>query len=207
MPSKPYSPVPQEWWVATRNPDKLKELTFIAPQWLTLHPLPEDFPPLYEPFHSLVGNALAKALPAHWWLGTPVLAEDTALEVKALGGLPGVHTARFGGEHLTTEERISLLLRKLQGVKDRRARFRTVVVAAIQGSIYTFEGHCNGYIAQKPSGEGGFGYDPVFIPEGYNRTFAELPPTIKNRISHRARAFNKFVTWLCETFCLSVSSN
>lgn len=140
---------------------------------------------------SYVENALLKAHEYAALTGMMTLADDSGLEVDALNGAPGVHTARYGGEGLTDEERYLLLLRNLEGVPDERrtARFRCVIALAWpDGRAQTVEGTCEGYITHKPRGEHGFGYDPVFYVPEYQCTMAELPAEVKNRISHRARA-------------------
>ena len=136
-------------------------------------------------------NALRKARGYADATGLLTLADDSGLEVDALGGAPGVHTARYGGEGLSDGERYLLLLRQLEGVPEaeRTARFRCIIALAWpDGRAELVEGTCEGYIAREPRGKGGFGYDPVFYVPEYGCTMAELPAEIKNRISHRARA-------------------
>lgn len=136
-------------------------------------------------------NALRKARGYAEATGLLTLADDSGLEVDALGGAPGVHTARYGGEGLSDRERYLLLLRQLEDVPDaeRTARFRCIIALAWpQGRAELVEGTCEGYITREPRGEQGFGYDPVFYVPEYGCTMAELPAEIKNRISHRARA-------------------
>ncbi len=136
-------------------------------------------------------NALLKVRFYAARTGLLTLADDSGLEVEALGGAPGVHTARYGGEGLSDRERYERLLQALQGVprEARRARFRCVIALAWpDGRTETAEGTCEGYIAEVPRGENGFGYDPIFYLPEFGATMAELPPEVKNRISHRARA-------------------
>ena len=136
-------------------------------------------------------NALLKARFYAAETGLLTLADDSGLEVEALGGAPGVHTARYGGEGLSDRERYERLLRALEGVpgEERRARFRCVIALAWpDGRAETAEGICEGYIAEAPRGENGFGYDPIFYLPEFGATMAELPVEVKNRISHRARA-------------------
>ncbi len=191
---------PKKWIVATRNPHKLQELQEIIKDDLFIELLPTNFPPLEEPFSTLEANAWAKAYKVWHFLKKPVFAEDTGLEIDALDGKPGVHTARYGGINLTISQRRQLVLKQMEGISNREARFKTVLVAIIQGIPHFFEGIVEGKIAEGESGSGGFGYDPIFTPDGYDQTFAELPTDVKNEISHRARAVKKFLE-----FCKSIS--
>lgn len=143
--------------------------------------IPEDGSTLRE-------NALIKARYLFEKAGIPVLAEDTGLEVDALGGVPGVHTARYAGAHKSAADNMEKLLRALEGKPDRTARFRTVITYYDGTNPIFFEGVAEGSIATTSSGAGGFGYDPVFIPDGYTVTFAEMDKSLKNTISHRAKA-------------------
>jgi XTP/dITP diphosphohydrolase len=145
---------------------------------------------------TLEENALLKAEFLYAKIGKSVLAEDTGLEVAALKGSPGVHTARYAGEARDPEANMKKLLLELKGVSDRQAAFRTIIVLRHPKGTEIFEGMVNGSIAESRSGAEGFGYDPVFIPEGYDKTFAELPAQIKNQISHRARALQKLIQFL-----------
>lgn len=154
--------------------------------------LPEDHP-------TLEGNALQKARYVYEHYNTPCFSEDTGLEVEALAGAPGVFSARFAGPGRDSEANMSLLLEKLQGNDNRRARFRTVIALILDdGTEHLFEGIVEGRIAGQKSGGQGFGYDPVFIPEGHNRSFAEMSMREKNEISHRARAIAKLKAFLLE---------
>ncbi len=141
---------------------------------------------------TLEGNALLKARYVKEKYGYDCFSEDTGLEVEALGGAPGVHTARYAGEAKSPEANIALLLKNLEGKTSRRARFRTIIALTFEGKETLLEGICEGHIALEKQGTGGFGYDPVFIPEGYDESFAELGDAVKNRISHRAIATEKF---------------
>lgn len=149
-----------------------------------------------ETADTLEGNALIKARFVKENFGLDCFSEDTGLEVSALDGAPGVHTARFAGESRDPQANIALLLERLKDKSDRSAQFRTVIALCRDGQETLLEGICRGRIAETPSGTGGFGYDPVFIPEGYDRTFAELGDDIKNKISHRALATSKLVDFL-----------
>ncbi len=151
---------------------------------------------------TLDENARAKALWVHARYGLPCFADDTGLEVDALGGEPGVHTARFAGEECDPQANVSLLLERLQGATDRSARFRTVIACVDEdGTMHTFEGEARGRIATERTGTAGFGYDPVFIPaDGDGRSFAQMGADEKNAISHRGRATARFIDFLESTF-------
>ena len=175
--------------IATKNTVKREEMAAIlvrlgvAAEVVT----DVDWPDVEETGETLEENALLKARAAVEATGLPSLADDTGLEVEALGGAPGVHTARFAGPHATFDDNIDRLLRELDGVADRRARFRTVVALAFpDGDYVTAEGSIEGRIAEERRGDTGFGYDPVFEVGG--RTFAEMSSEEKNLLSHRARA-------------------
>jgi len=179
--------------IATRNAHKLYEIrAILSCPGLTLlgvaehgRPLPE----VAEDAGTFVGNALKKARTLCAASGLWTLADDSGLEVDALVGAPGVYSARYAGDGAGDAANNARLLRELDGVEDRRARFRCVLaLAAPDGRDWTVEGCCEGRIARAPSGTGGFGYDPLFHPDGATRSFAELTPAEKNRISHRAHA-------------------
>lgn len=145
---------------------------------------------------TLEGNALLKARYVKTNYGYDCFSEDTGLEVEALGGAPGVHTARYAGDDKSPDANIALLLKNLEGKNSRRARFRTIIALLFDGKEMLLEGICDGHIATEKQGTGGFGYDPVFIPEGFEQTFAVLGDEVKNRISHRAIATEKFRSFL-----------
>lgn len=145
---------------------------------------------------TLEGNALLKARYVCDKYGFDCFSEDTGLEVEALDGAPGVHTARYAGDEKDPEANIAFLLQNMEVQTNRRAQFRTVIALIVNGKETLLEGICPGKIALKKSGNGGWGYDPVFIPEGFENTFAELGPEIKNQISHRARATEKLRLFL-----------
>ena len=128
--------------------------------------------------------------------GADCFADDTGLEVRALDNAPGVYSARYAGEGHDSEANMRKLLAEMEGVEDRFARFRTVIALLLDGKEYLFEGVVNGTIIRERRGGSGFGYDPVFVPEGYDKTFAELGDEVKNRISHRAAAVRKLVDFL-----------
>ena len=180
--------------LGTRNPGKVKEITSIlADSGWSFRSL-QEFPSVEtaeENGATYAENAIAKAQFYARATGLCALADDSGLEIGALGGVPGVFSARYAGENASDNDRRVLLLSELAktGVTDRRARFVSVVVIAdSEGAVLNVaEGICEGTISFEPRGDGGFGYDPLFIPAGYSETFAELPDSVKNRISHRAR--------------------
>jgi XTP/dITP diphosphohydrolase len=180
--------------LATTNPGKIAELRALlaACDWEIVTPTDVGVRvDVDETGATYEENARLKALAYARAAGLPALADDSGLEVDALAGAPGVHSARFGGADMPHAEKIRLLLARLQDVPDERrgARFRAVIVVALpDGRTYAAEGVCAGRIARAPRGEGGFGYDPIFLVEGGTRTMAELTPAEKNRLSHRARA-------------------
>ncbi len=183
--------------VATRNPGKIREIRALLKgmgiQVLSLDDYPQ-VPPIKEEGDTFRENALKKARVTARLTGEMALADDSGLEVDALGGAPGVRSARFGGGGLTDADRNRLLLDRLEGVpwENRTARFRCVMALVTpEGKEYLVEGTCEGCIAFEPEGEYGFGYDPVFYLPEYGKTMAQLPPEEKNRISHRAKALEK----------------
>lgn len=188
--------------LGTKNRGKISEIQEIfralpAIRLLTCEDRP--FGDVREEGGSFEANARFKARQISHETGLAVLAEDSGLEVLALGGRPGVRSARFAGARATDGENIAKLLSMLQGATDRRARFRAVVVLHfLDGKELLAEGELWGEIALAPRGTFGFGYDPVFIPEGFSRTLAELGPEIKNRISHRRRALERLLEALRE---------
>ncbi|HMP90752.1 MAG TPA: XTP/dITP diphosphatase [Kiritimatiellia bacterium] len=180
--------------ISTRNRHKLEEIEaiFNVPglELLSAFDFP-DVPDVEETGTTFDENAALKAMALWKATGHWVLADDTGLEVDALNGAPGVYSARFAGEPVNYAANNEKLLRALEGNSNRRARFRCVIALATEdGSLHTVEGRCEGVIASAPRGEKGFGYDPLFIPDGDSRTFAEMSAEEKNRISHRAHALN-----------------
>lgn len=185
---------PSRLVLGTHNAGKIKELRALLSN-LPIELIPasalDEPPEVEENADTLEGNAIKKAQAFCTYAGLPALADDTGLEVAALDGRPGVHTARFAGRDATPEDNKRYLLQSLDDVEDRRARFRTVVALVYpDGTAHTFEGTCSGTITTRPRGEGGFGYDPLFRPEGYEQTFAEMPEEAKNEISHRRKALD-----------------
>lgn len=183
---------------ATNNVHKLQEIRAMIPEGIKLLSLADigchaDIP---ETADTLEGNALIKARYVAEHYGMDCFADDTGLEVETLGGAPGVHTARYAGEAHDTEANIDKLLAELADKDNRKARFRTAIAFIIHQEEHLFEGILEGEIAPVRRGTDGFGYDPVFIPEGTDKTFAELGPDIKNRISHRALAVNQLIEYI-----------
>ncbi len=184
--------------LATQNPNKIKEIKPLLPSGIKLM-LPTELgysDEIPENSDTIEENAVMKAQFIHNKYGIPAFADDTGLEVDALRGAPGVYSARYAGEDKNAEKNIEKLLTEMKGVKDRRACFRTVIALVMDGSPLLFEGKVNGKIADKKAGVQGFGYDPLFIPDGSEQTFAEMSIVEKNRISHRAVAVRKFARWL-----------
>jgi XTP/dITP diphosphohydrolase len=175
---------------ATANPHKLTEIAAILGDSVELLPRPDDVPEVMEDATDLVGNARLKAEAISRATGTAAVADDTGLEVDALGGAPGVRSARYAGEHATDAENVAALLTALRDSTDRRARFRTVAMVVGPDLEVVAEGTCEGVIVDAPRGVSGFGYDPVFVPDdGDGRTFAEMSAAEKHAVSHRGRAF------------------
>lgn len=183
---------------ATHNAHKLAEARALLGDRFTLL-TPHDCgvdeePPETQP--TLEGNALQKARYLHRRTGLDCFADDTGLEVEALGGAPGVHSARYATDGHDFEANNRLLLRNLEGQSNRRARFRTVVALILGGEEHLFEGCVEGCIAERPAGDAGFGYDPLFRPEGSDRTFAQMSADEKNALSHRGRAMRRLAEYL-----------
>lgn len=183
---------------ATNNSHKLEEARAILEGKVKVMSLAEigchdDIP---ETADTLEGNALIKARWVKERYGYDCFADDTGLMVEALGGAPGVYSARYAGEHCSPADNIELLLKNLSGKTDRRARFATVVALILGNEEYLFEGEVKGMIAEENSGTAGFGYDPVFVPENSTLSFAEMAPEDKNAISHRGRAMAKLSEFL-----------
>ncbi len=189
---------------ASNNKHKLSEVRQILPEQVEVVSLKDVgfVQEIEETGATLEENSLLKANAVWEWLEKNrllgsvdgVFADDTGLEIAALGDAPGVRTARWAGDEACDENNRQKALRELMGKEDRSARFRTVVSLIVQGKTQQVEGVVNGRIALQEEGNGGFGYDPVFVPEGYEKTFASLPTEVKNAISHRGRAMEK----LCE---------
>lgn len=183
---------------ATNNAHKLGEVSQVVGDKFELVTLrecgiTEDIP---ENEPTLEGNALAKARYVYSRTGLNCFADDTGLEVDALDGEPGVRSARYATDGHDDEANKRLLLERMQGVESRAAQFRTAVALILDGKEYLFEGIVRGEIATEEHGEGGFGYDPLFFPEGGDKTFAEMSAEAKNEISHRGRAVRKLAEFL-----------
>ena len=190
--------------LATHNDHKAQEFRDILPQYYvqTLADLGHD-EEIEETATDLEGNSLLKAKTIFKRYGYVVISDDSGLEVNALNGAPGVYSARYAGEPRNDQRNTEKLLYKLKGASNRKAQFRTVITLMSPGNSFQFEGIVSGTIAESPRGEAGFGYDPVFVPKGYQQTFAELPSDLKNKISHRANAIEKLLHFLNEhpRFC------
>jgi XTP/dITP diphosphohydrolase len=183
---------------ATNNAHKVAEIQAAIPagiQVLSLRQagIVQDIP---EPHDTLEANASEKSGVILALTGKDCFSEDTGLEVAALHGAPGVRSARYAGEQASFADNVALLLQNLHGQADRKARFRTVISLRWQGEEYFFEGICNGHITTETQGDGGFGYDPVFVPDGDTRSFAEMTLAEKNQYSHRAKAVAQLFQFL-----------
>lgn len=189
--------------VATHNEGKVREIRGLLEgfplgvRWLSEF---GRIPEAEETGATFVENAVLKARYYSSLTGLLTLSDDSGLEVEALGGAPGVHSARYGGRNLPYPEKMARLLDELTATntEDRRARFKCVIALAdpSSGAVNTFDGVCEGRLAHAPRGSGGFGYDPLFVPEGHTQTFGELPPEVKQHLSHRARALAKASAFL-----------
>ena len=186
--------------LATRNSGKVREISEMLEvhneiELLSLHNYP-DAPDVVEDGVTYEENAIKKAAMLAEYTGHLTIADDSGLEVDALDGAPGVHSARYAGENASDQDRIAKLLGALQDVPDDQRSARFICVVAIAEPLSESEivrGVCEGHIIHMPRGEAGFGYDPVFVPMGYDKTFAELGDNIKNQISHRAKALDKAI--------------
>lgn len=190
---------------ATHNQHKTEEIRSILSasgldvKLMSLHDLYDD-EDIIESGVTLDENALIKARAGYVRHGFPTFADDTGLEVDALDGAPGVYSARYAGESACSEDNVRKLLKEMEGVKLRNARFRTVIALILEEKEYLFQGIVEGTIIQEERGKGGFGYDPLFVPNGSHLTFAEMSEEEKNRISHRGKAVAQLVAFLKERF-------
>ena len=182
---------------ATNNPNKLSEIRSLVPAGIEIlslkdihcnEQLPETNPTLQE-------NALQKAQYVNTHYSFNCFADDTGLEIDALGGAPGVYSARYAGEDCKAEDNMRKVLEKLKNESERTAKFRTVMVLIVDGEVTFFEGECKGKITKTKSGAEGFGYDPIFMPNGYDITFAEMSQVEKGAISHRGKAVERLVSF------------
>jgi len=186
---------------ATQNKNKVKEIQALMPKGIELLSLEEigcseDIP---ETSPTIEGNAIQKADYVKEKYGYDCFADDTGLEVAALNGAPGVYSARYAGEEKSSDANIEKLLKELQNKEDRSARFKTVIALHFEGQLHTFTGICPGNVIFERKGSQGFGYDPVFQPEGKEVTFAEIELSEKSEISHRARATQQLIDFLAST--------
>lgn len=183
---------------ATHNQHKTQEvLDILNGKWMVknLHDLgcEEEIP---ETSDTLKGNALQKAQYVYNKYGVNCFADDTGLEVEALDGRPGVYSARYAGEHCSFADNVNKMLKEMDGKTNRKACFKTVIALIFNGETYFFEGRVDGVIMTEASGEAGFGYDPIFKPDGFEKSFAEMSAEDKNAISHRGRAMQQLVQFL-----------
>jgi XTP/dITP diphosphohydrolase len=183
---------------ATNNDHKAAEIRHSIGNQFEILTLREAgiFQDIPEPHDTLEANATEKSTTIYRITKTNCFSEDSGLETEALQGEPGVRSARYAGDGRSSDDNMDLLLDNLNGQSNRRARFRTVISLIIDGQEHQFEGICPGTIAEARSGKGGFGYDPIFIPDGSSKTFGEMDLQEKDRFSHRAQATAKLVTFL-----------
>ena len=183
---------------ATSNQNKVLEIQKILPKKFNIKSLKdlnyfEDVP---ENETTIEGNAIFKAKYIYEKFNINVFADDTGLEVEALNGEPGVHSARYAGTTRDSEKNIKKLLKNLKNIKNRNARFKTVIALIIDNKLHIFSGIVEGYILDSPKGNNGFGYDPIFCPNGFDKSFAELTLKEKNLISHRSLAMKKLIDFI-----------
>lgn len=183
---------------ASHNIHKIKEIRALLPGFIELLSLSDIgcYEEIPETADTIEGNAQLKAAHVVQHYGYDCFADDTGLEVDSLNGAPGVYSARYAGEDKKDTENIQKLLRELRGKDNREARFKTVIALYLNGQTQLFTGLCEGEISTKPTGAGGFGYDPVFKPQGFEQSFAEMDASQKNEISHRGRALEKLIVYL-----------
>jgi XTP/dITP diphosphohydrolase len=183
---------------ATNNKHKLEEIQEKVGNSFLVKSLKEIecFDDIPEPFETLEENALAKSSYIHDRFNLDVFADDTGLEIEALDGRPGVYSARYAGPQCSPDDNIDKILKELEGVENRKARFRTVISLILNDQKFEFEGIVDGEILEARTGKEGFGYDPVFRPLGYQESFAEMDMQLKNEISHRGRAVAKLIEFL-----------
>tara|TARA_B100001758_G_scaffold131327_1_gene112956 strand:+ start:3102 stop:3674 length:573 start_codon:yes stop_codon:yes gene_type:complete len=183
---------------ATNNLNKLSEIRSLVPEGIQILSLSdincnEELP---ETYPSLEENALQKAKYVFDNYGFNCFADDTGLEIDILGGEPGVYSARYAGLECNAENNMNKVLKKLERSENREAKFRTIIAVIMNGVETLFHGECKGEIVKKKRGTEGFGYDPIFIPSGFNKTFAEMTKVQKGSISHRGKAVNKLINFL-----------
>jgi XTP/dITP diphosphohydrolase len=188
----------QQLVIASNNQHKIGEISAMVTdlELLSLHDIGFSGD-IEEPYHTFEENALAKASAIHDFSGKHVFADDSGICVNALGGAPGVDSAHYSGQR-DDEANLQKVLQGLEGEEDRSAFYKAVICLVWNDEVYYFDGICKGKVLTEKRGEGGFGYDPIFIPDGYDQTFAELPLTVKNEISHRGKAVQQMVAFLNE---------
>lgn len=183
---------------ASHNNHKVEEVRALLPNFINLLSLndigcSEDIP---ETAKTIEGNALLKVEYVRKHYNLNCFADDTGLEVDALNGAPGVYSARYAGPAKKDADNVDKLLQNLKNTTNRKAHFKTVIALDINGKTQQFTGICKGIILEELRGENGFGYDPIFMPEGYNQSFAQMPQDLKNEISHRGKALQKLILYL-----------
>ena len=185
---------------ATQNENKAQEIQSLLPEYFKIITLKDIrcFDEILETAETLEGNSLLKASFISETYNLNCFADDTGLEIDALDNRPGVHSARYAGPDKSAAANIDKVLSELEGKTNRNAQFRTIITLILNSSTFTFEGIVRGEIISEKRGENGFGYDPIFVPEGEIRTFAEMILEEKNKHSHRARAFEKMIVFLSE---------
>lgn len=189
----------RELVIASANEGKVREISAMLQELRLLSLKDIGFTKeIEEPFNTFEENALAKASVIFQFTQKNVFADDSGICVNALKGEPGVHSAYFGGLPRSDEKNNIKLLEELKDKENRSAFYKSVICLIWESNTFFFEGICEGDILYEPRGEGGFGYDPLFVPNGYDRTFGELPLEVKNKISHRGKAIQKMVTFLKE---------
>jgi XTP/dITP diphosphohydrolase len=182
--------------IASNNKGKIKELKELISELDLLSLADVGFDAeIPEPFRTFAENAHTKAATIHTHCGKNVMADDSGICVHALGNEPGVDSAHYSGKR-NDEENLQLVLQKLAPHADRSAHYKAVICLIWEGTTHYFEGVCQGTIVQEKRGKGGFGYDPIFVPDGYEQTFGELPAEVKNSISHRGEAVRKMVAFI-----------
>lgn len=183
---------------ATNNAHKLREVREILDNATIVRSLREvDFEKeIPETADTLAGNAIQKARFVYDGTGYDCFADDTGLEIESLDGRPGVYSARYAGEDCSFDDNIRKVLMEMEGVENRKACFRCVICLIHEGKEYLFEGRVDGIILGSPRGKDGFGYDPVFLPDGHEQSFAEMAPELKNRISHRGEAVRRLLEFI-----------
>lgn len=184
--------------MASANENKIREISQMLPAGIELLSLSDIgfYDEIEETGKTLNENALIKVRTIYLSKFCNCFGEDTGLEIDALNKEPGVYSARYAGPQRSSDDNMNLVLERLSNIKDRRARFRTVLALILDKKEYLFEGIVEGHIIEEKRGTAGFGYDPIFVPNGYDRTFAEMDSVEKNRISHRGQAVRKFIEFL-----------